>query len=124
MIIQTIKKRSDFIKISKKNTSFYSKTTLILTSSTLQNDLRQLNRDFIRIGYTVTKKTGNAVFRNKCKRRYRAIFKEFAPEFCQNHFDYIILARKEIKNADFKKIRSDVKFCLRGIQRLLKENGK
>ncbi len=123
MIIQTIKKRSDFIKISKKNTSFYSKTTLILTGPTLHNNLEQ-EKDFIRVGYTVTKKTGNAVFRNKCKRRYRAIFKELAPEFCQNHFDYVILARKDIKNADFKKIRSDIKFCLRGIQRLLKENGK
>jgi ribonuclease P protein component len=122
MKIDTVKKRSEFLKISKDNTSFYSKSTLILSAPTSEFYLKDSNADLTRFGLTVTKKIGNAVVRNKCKRRYREIFKELAPQYGVLNRDYIFLARKEILKSDFKKIRSDVKFCLKGIKRLLETN--
>ncbi len=119
MIIETIKKRTDFLSITKKNSSYYSPSTLILAQKTPEKYLENQNQQFVRVGYTVTKKIGNAVVRNKYKRRYREIFKKLAPDFMKNNFDYIILARKEILGLDFQKIESDVKFCLKGISRLL-----
>ena len=119
MKIDTIKKRSEFVTISNKNISYYSATTLILAHKTSDFYLKD-SKDFVRAGYTVTKKIGNAVMRNKCKRRYREIFRKLAPDLAQNHFDYVILARKQIIGAEFKKIESDLKFCLTGINKLLK----
>ena len=123
MAIDSITKRSDFMKIGKNNTSFCAKTTLILASPTLKTDFDKETLEFIRVGYTVTKKIGNAVFRNKCKRRYREIIRELAPDLCKNHHDYIILARTKIQKANFNCIKNDVKFCLNGINKLLNKNG-
>ena len=120
MLIETIKKRSDFLAIGKKNISYYSKSTLILAAKTSEFYLKNTDQNLVRIGYTVTKKIGNAVVRNKCKRRYREIFRKLAPELAKINYDYVILARKEILNCDFGQIQSDVKFCLNGINRLLK----
>ncbi len=120
MKIQTIKKRSEFLAIFKKNISYYSKSTLILAKETPEIYLEDQHKDFCRVGYTVTKKIGNAVVRNKCKRRYREIFRELAPKLAQNNFDYSFLARKEILNKDFSKIKADVEFCLKGIKRKIK----
>ncbi len=35
-----------------------------------------------------------------------------------NNQDYIIIAKKEIKDASYQDILSDLKFCLKGIARL------
>lgn len=121
LLIETIKKRSDFLAIGKKNTCYYSKSTLILAAKTSEFYLKDREEDFVRIGYTITKKTGNAVVRNKCKRRYREIFRKLAPKLAQKHFDYVILARKEILNCEFAQLESDVKFCLKGINKLLND---
>ena len=115
--IETIKKRSDFVSISKNNISYYSKSTLILARKAPQAYLDRTTQDFIRVGYTVTKKIGKAVVRNKYKRRYREILRQTDPKMTINHHDYVILARKEILNSSFAKIKKDVEFCLQGIKR-------
>ena len=109
-VIKTIKKRSEFLSIAKQNISYYSKTTLILARKNLE-----IENNITRVGYTVTKKIGNAVIRNKCKRKYRHIFRELPQNLTLNNCDYIVIARREILNSDFQKIKSDIEFCLKGI---------
>lgn len=124
MKILQIKKSSDFKKIgnpkNQQTLKFFSKTLILLAHKTNQQYLQdtssgKMAKDFCRIGYTVSKKVGNAVIRNKAKRRLREIFKVLAPDMAKNHFDYVIIAKKEIAGADFDKIISDVKFCLKRI---------
>jgi ribonuclease P protein component len=40
--------------------------------------------------------------RNLAKRRLREIFKKLVPLYAKNHYDYVMIARKEIALADFK----------------------
>ncbi len=116
--ILPIKKSQEFQKIGKKNDKFYSHTVILLTNPVPQNYLQdpnknQLVKDFCRVGYTVAKTVSkSAVVRNLAKRRLREIFKKIAPLYAKNHYDYVIIARKEISNADFQKIFGDLKFCL------------
>lgn len=128
--ILTIKKSIEFKKISnisnKKTNKFFAQTLILLSSKTenkyfqdLQN--QQNAKDFCRIGYTVSKKVGNAVARNKAKRRLREVFAKLANDYAKTHYDYIIIAKKEIAEADFSKISSDLKFCLKRINNQSKE---
>lgn len=115
-----IKKSKEFQTISKKGQKFYSKTVLLLSHPTSQiyfNDVAKgQNADnFVRAGYTVSKKIGNAVVRNYAKRRLREAFRDLSQTYAKNHYDYIMIARKEIAEADLKKIVSDLKFCLKRI---------
>lgn len=56
-----------------------------------------------RFGIAVGKKLGNAVFRNKMKRRLRMILTEHKKEF-SNGYDYIIIMKEKTKLANFKEL--------------------
>ncbi|MBC56228.1 MAG: ribonuclease P protein component [Confluentimicrobium sp.] len=49
----------------------------------------------IRIGYTCSKKVGNAVARNRAKRRLRAIARAVLPTDGQPGWDYVVIGRAE-----------------------------
>jgi ribonuclease P protein component len=49
----------------------------------------------IRVGFTASKKIGNAVLRNRAKRRLRAIAREVLPALGLPGRDYVLVARPE-----------------------------
>lgn len=49
--------------------------------------------DGARFGFTVTKKIGNAVIRNRVRRRLREAVRETAPGLAQPGCDYVLIAR-------------------------------
>lgn len=63
------------------------------------------------IGFTVTKKTGNAPERNRIKRRLREAVKARADDFLPGH-DYVLVGRREALSETFGKLVSDVSFLL------------
>ncbi len=127
MILISIKKRADFLTLSKTNLRFHSKTSLVLADKTpekyLINPHTKSTDAICRFGLTVSKKVGNAVIRNKVKRRYRDIFAKLHKEnFTVSGFDYVVIAKQETSGCDFQKLYDDLKFCLKHINRLIHEN--
>lgn len=127
MKILSIKKSAEFKKISQKNQRFYSKSLILLSVPTpeiyFQDSTKGKNaQDFCRVGYTVSKTVGNAVIRNKAKRRLREAFKKLVPSYAKNRYDYILIARKEIAGFDYDKIFADLKFCFKNIHQTKFQN--
>ncbi|GAB5378208.1 MAG: ribonuclease P protein component [Acuticoccus sp.] len=60
-----------------------------------------------RIGFTVTKKVGNAVVRNRIRRRLRALCDEEAGAFASGN-DYVIVARRAALTAPFAELRAEL----------------
>ena len=61
-----------------------------------------------RIGFTITKKIGGAIVRNKIKRRFRAIIKEVSNDYLKENYDYVIIANKKSLVMDYKELKNDV----------------
>src|SRR5574344_1025588 len=64
-------------------------------------------------GIAVSKKLGNAVMRNKLKRRYRNLIDENKILFEKNQ-NYIIMIKRESVGAEFQKINESMKQTLKG----------
>jgi ribonuclease P protein component len=62
----------------------------------------------IRMGVTVTKKIGNAVARNRMKRRFRALLREALPESGVRGADHVLIGRQGGIERDFAKLRAEL----------------
>lgn len=62
-----------------------------------------------RVGFTVTKKVGNAAIRNRVRRRLREAVRTSAFQVMQPGTDYVIVGRVECLSAPFEAIAGELK---------------
>ena len=62
----------------------------------------------MRIGYTVTKKIGNSVVRNRMKRRLRALARELLPTQGLAGADHVLIGRNGGIERDFDQLRREL----------------
>lgn len=104
-----LKKRKDFVLISDKGTKHVA-SGLVLQA--LPN-----HTELIRVGFTVTKRVGCAVVRNKVRRRLREVVR-LSPDISQmKGFDLVIIGRKSTQDRPFQKLLSDLSYVLHEVQR-------
>ena len=111
--LHTLTKRQDFILASRGLK--HSGETMIVQIK--KNDL-----GIIRVGFTCSKKVGNAVVRNRAKRRLRAIASEALPNLGRLGFDYVLIGRYgSTVSTEFKILKNDFISALEALH--LQSNG-
>ncbi|MFD0916893.1 ribonuclease P protein component [Pseudahrensia aquimaris] len=114
--ISTIKKRSDFL--AARSGVRYHGHAFVLQVVRRSPD----STEPIRFGLTVTKRIGNAVVRNRIKRRLRAAIAALAPEMAGEAagLDIVIIARAEALDFPFEELVDDLRKGVReGAARLV-----
>ena len=66
-----------------------------------------------RVGYTVTKKAGNAVERNRIRRRLKEAVRVCAAADMSPGRDYVIVGRRDLLGAPFDAIKAELKRRIR-----------
>ena len=67
----------------------------------------------IRVGFTCSKKVGNAVARNRAKRRLREVARMILPELGKPGWDYVLIGRRDETGCrDFQALQSDFRTAL------------
>ncbi len=61
-----------------------------------------------RLGITVTKRIGNAVVRNRMKRRFRALLRELLPVHGLADTDHVLIGREGGIERDFARLREEL----------------
>lgn len=70
------------------------------------------NLEYSRFGFVTSKKVGNAVIRNRAKRQSRAIIQKNVEQI-KTGYDYVIIARYNIKDAVFALLEKDFLIALK-----------
>src|SRR5690606_2362782 len=68
-----------------------------------------------RLGFTVTRKTGGAVERNRMRRRLRAAVRQIAPLAARPGHDYVVVAREAVLGAAFDHLLADLTSAFRRV---------
>lgn len=106
-----LKKDRDFTRVYQKRKTYGNRNfTLYLR----KNDL-----PYTRVGFSISKKVGKAVVRNKCKRRLRELFQKHRESVVPG-YDLVFVVKAGTGSISFKKLESAFLHILR-ISRLLKK---
>ena len=68
-----------------------------------------------RLGFTVSKKVGNAVERNRVRRRLREIVRRSGADRMRSGHDYVLIGRRAALNVPFDRITLDFEVALRRV---------
>ena len=102
--INILKNNMDFNRIIKNNKPYKYKDYVIY--------IEKSNNDIYHFGFSIGKKIGNAVVRNKIKRQIKSIIDK---KNYQNGFNCIIMVRKGILTKTFLEMELDLLTLFRNI---------
>jgi len=71
----------------------------------------------IRVGFTVSKKVGTAVERNRVRRRLKDVVKRWAAGRLQSGHDYVLIGRRATLQLPFDRLVEEFKTALRRLER-------
>ena len=85
-MLETLTKRADFVAATRHAKRVHT------PAFTLQIHNRG-DAEPARVGYTCSKKVGNAVARNRAKRRLREVARAVLPDHAKTGTDYVLIGR-------------------------------
>ena len=98
--ILALSKNEEFKKLLKKKKISNKYVTIFFGS------LNNKNKSKLNISFVTKKKLGNAVKRNKIKRRLRNIMNDAIKKISINlHYSYLVIAKPSMLNNEFKNIK-------------------
>jgi len=108
--LEVMRKRADFLAAARARRQ-------ATASMMVQGRDRRDGDSRMRVGFTCSKKVGNAVTRNRAKRRLRAVARETLPGTGQPGWDYVLIGRAgETATRPFDDLRRDLAHALRRLR--------
>jgi len=84
---------------------------------TVQFRMRDGGPPGMRLGFTVTKRVGHAVERNRIRRRLRAAALDAGGDYADMAADVVVIGRREALSADYAALVEDLRRALRAVTR-------
>ena len=100
-------RRADFLRIGADGLRRVTPGFILQAATRDSSDAQP-----IRVGFTASRKVGNAVARNRAKRRLRALADRVMAAVASPVFDYVFIGRAEILNRNFAALELDLRQAL------------
>jgi len=108
--LERLKRRADFLRVADGRRKWVTPGLILQTLARAPTDNAS---DAIRVGFTATRKIGNAVVRNRARRRLRAAVAEVMTRHAAAGFDYVLIARAETPKRPYAALIEDLETALR-----------
>lgn len=110
--ITRLMKRADFLKVAAGRKKWVTPGVIVQARKNPENDQNQA----IRLGFTVSKKVGNAVQRNRAKRRLRAAADHILPGRLSGGVDLVLIGRKTTLDRPYSALCQDLETAIRRLK--------
>ena len=107
--MERLKTRADFLRAARGIRRVEGAVTL----ETCPTPKLQAASGTVRVGFTASRKIGNAVIRNRAKRRLRAAASQLLPLLGRGGHDYVLVARGTTVARPFPALLSDITMALK-----------
>ena len=109
LVLERLKQRKDFLRLA--HAKWVHSTSFVLQARDRGEE------PLLRVGFTCSKKLGNAVARNRAKRRLREIARLILPRFGQIGHDYVLIGRANVTaSTKFTALQDELLASLRKLQ--------
>lgn len=113
--MERLKRRQDFVAAAK---ALHAAMPGMVVQARDRGDGRAA-----RVGFTTTKKLGNAVIRNRIRRRLREIARLSLAAEARSGFDYVLIGRAGALKRPFAELHNDLNSALKRLHRTSHDAG-
>ena len=108
-----LRRRPDFRRVARGRRAAVEAFTL----QAIQREEQEDGATGPRVGFTVTRKVGGAVERNRTRRRLKEALRAAGPLEAEGDYDYVLIARREALSCRFASLVDDLRRAFRAVRR-------
>lgn len=109
--VARLKRRREFLRVAAARVKAVSPGMVVQALARDDDDSQ------IRVGFTASRKVGNAVVRNRARRRLKALVQELLPGRGRPSTDYVLIARGDTATRPYEALRGDLLQALSRLER-------
>ena len=106
-----LKRRREFLRVARGGRK-WAAPGLVLQAMRRSGDA-EMPKDPIRVGFTVSRKVGSAVARNRARRRLKAAAGAVLPAHARGGHDYVLIGRTATLTRPYRALVGDLEKALR-----------
>jgi ribonuclease P protein component len=112
-----LKRRRDFLRLARTGRK-WAAHGLVLQAKRRPDDLATdpgTDSAAVRVGFTVSRKVGNSVVRNRARRRLKAAAENIFPAHGMPGFDYVVIGRAATPKRPWAELQDDMVAALKKV---------
>ncbi len=106
-LISVLRKRDEFLAVAAEGKKWVAPGLILQRGAALEN------KSSLRFGLTASRKIGNAVTRNRARRRLRALALSVLPQHAAPGYDYVLIARNTTPKRVYADLKQDLQTALK-----------
>jgi ribonuclease P protein component len=107
-----LKRRADFLRVAAARRKWAAPGLILQVAAQPETAEAKPSPETIRVGFTASRKVGNAVKRNRARRRLKALAAEMIATGAKPGFDLVLIARPATVDRPFDDLRRDLRQSL------------
>jgi ribonuclease P protein component len=107
-----LKRRADFLRVAAVRRKWAAPGLILQVAAQPQSSSEGPAEESIRVGFTASRKVGNAVKRNRARRRLKALVREMIATDADPGLDLVLIARPTTVDRPFDELRRDLRQSL------------
>lgn len=118
--VERLRRRADYLRVQAANRRAALPGLLLQAAPlTVSSDIAIPSAGAVpalRVGFTASRKVGNAVLRNRARRRLKALASAVLPRHALPGHDYVLVARQATPQREFAALRRDLESALKKLK--------